>query len=240
NPRRQRGADASGADDEDEHGRILTPGLSLRRRREQHPARRLPQHVLGHLPDLRRPRRTDPAEDRASPHPGRRLTAHHDRLRPPPARRLHDPRPHASGRKDLRPHLDRLAPPPPLPLPPAPRRRPASTIPAPTLRAGRISVLTSTDSYSSPTSFARRSAASAFSTSSRGGGASGGPVSGLGIPYTTPRCGPVPPGESGSAASANRPAVPTMSSSSRVPKIGTRIALYSPSGLPFLSASAGT
>src|SRR5215218_3138657 len=59
---------------------------------------------------------------------------------------------------------------PPITITSTPRRRASSTIPAPTLRARITVVSTSTDSYSSPTSFARLSARLASSTRPGGGG----------------------------------------------------------------------
>ncbi len=56
--------------------------------------------------------------------------------------------------------------------------------------------------------------------------------------YTTSRCGGVAPGVS--AAAASLPAVPTMSSSSGVPKTGTMIPPYCAACTSFTSASAGT
>ena len=81
----------------------------------------------------------------------------------------------------IAPPRTRLGGSPPITIASTPRRRAASTIPAPMFRAGTTSVTTSTDSYSSATCFARRNAASARSISSFGGGALTGSVSGSAI-----------------------------------------------------------
>src|SRR5215204_1038063 len=87
---------------------LIRRGLLLWRRGQQHPARRLLQHVLGHLTDLVRPSAADTAQNRAAPDPRGRLPSHHDHLGSLVPRLLHDSRADRARPDQLRGHLDVL------------------------------------------------------------------------------------------------------------------------------------
>ena len=120
----------------------------------------------------------------------------------------------------------------------APRRRASSMIAAPTCGRGLTSVSTSTSSYSSPTSGPAPAPARASSSRSCGQ---------LRVERQGQRqldhVDDVEPRAAlalSSSAAARRPAVATMSSSSLVPKTGTRMLRYSTSGACLVSACSGT
>src|SRR3954462_114386 len=102
------------------------------RRRHQHGARRLLQHVLRDLPHFRRPRSAHAAQHRPTLHPTGGFPTHHDHLNAPPPRLVHDPRAHAPRRDHvgldphrlvLLPHLLRPLERGARRLHPVPRRR---------------------------------------------------------------------------------------------------------------------
>jgi len=101
-------------------------------------------------------------------------------------------------------------------------------------------VATSTPSYSSPTAFARRSAARARSSWASGSRASIGSAIGTSKIHSASIVEPVWSRPGSVSSPARRPAVWIMSSSSGVPVSGTRIDPYSSSSRSIFSAASGT
>ena len=120
-----------------------------------------------------------------------------------------------------------------------PRRLASRTIASPVRRARTTAVATSTPSYSSPTALARASAFRARLSSASGTRVSSGSAIGTSNTHSASITAPPSPSSSFSSA-ASRPAVCTMSSSSGVPKIGTRIEPYSASAACGVSTVSGT
>ena len=120
-----------------------------------------------------------------------------------------------------------------------PRRLASLTIASPALRPRTTAVATSTPWYSSPTAFARLSAARARLSSSSGTRVSSGSAIGTSKTQTASITAPPSPSSSPSSA-ASRPAVCMMSSSSGVPSTGTRIEPNSASAARRVSAASGT
>src|SRR5689334_5255479 len=110
-----------------------------------------------------------------------------------------------------------------------PRRRASSTIAAPARRARTVAVATSTPSYSSPTALARRSAARARSSWASGSRASIGSAIGTSKIHSASIVEPARSSPGSFSSPDSRPAVWIMSSSSGVPVSGTRIEPYSSS-----------
>ena len=110
----------------------------------------------------------------------------------------------------------------------------------PVRRARTVAVATSTPSYSSPTALARRSAARARSSCASGSRASIGSAIGTSKTHSASMVAPSPAASSVASSAASRPAVWMMSSSSALPKIGTRIEPYSASRRSSRSAASGT
>src|SRR4051812_2941016 len=121
-----------------------------------------------------------------------------------------------------------------------PRRLASSTIACPARRARTVAVATSTPSYSSPTAFARASAARACLSCASGSAASMGSDIGTSKIHSASMVAPLSSKASVSSSAARRPAVWMMSSSSGDPVSGTRIDPYSASWRSPRSAASGT
>ena len=143
------------------------------------------------------------------------------------------------GRRTARRRARARAPPRPARSPPPRAVSPPARSPRRRARARTVAVWTWTPSYSSPTAFARRSAARASSRRCSGRRASRGNDIGISKTQIASIVAPSSSSSPTPSSAASRPAVWTMSSSSGLPKIGTRITPYSASGASVCSAAAG-